>query len=58
MLKSITGYDDIGIEPKGKNKFILPKEEVPDRVTVCNNVPIFKEGFDEIYYKEQYYLNS
>lgn len=47
MLKSITGYDDIGIEPKGKDKFILPKEEVPDMVTVCNNIPIFKEGFDE-----------
>ena len=47
MLKSITGYDDIGIEPKGKDKFILPKEEVPDMVTVCNNIPRFKEGFDE-----------
>lgn len=47
ILKAITGYDDIGIEPKGKDKYILPKEEVPDMVTVCNNVPIFKEGFDE-----------
>ena len=47
MLKAITGYDDIGIEPKGKDKYILPKEEVPDMVTVCNNIPRFKEGFDE-----------
>lgn len=47
LLKSITGYDDIGIEPKGKDKYILPKEEVPDMVTVCNNIPRFKEGFDE-----------
>ena len=47
MLKAITGYDDIGIEHKGQDKYILPKEEVPDMVTVCNNVPIFKEGFDE-----------
>lgn len=47
MLKAITGYDDIGIEPKGKDKYILPKEEVPDMITVCNNIPRFKEGFDE-----------
>ncbi len=47
MLKAITGYDDIGIEHKGKDKYILPKEEVPDMVTVCNNMPRFKEGFDE-----------
>lgn len=47
MLKAITGYDDIGIEHKGKDKYILPKEEVPDMVTVCNNIPRFKEGFDE-----------
>lgn len=47
MLKSITGYDDIGIEPKGKDKYILPKEEVPDMITVCNNIPKFREGFDE-----------
>ena len=47
MLKAITGYDDIGIEHKGQDKYILPKEEVPDMVTVCNNVPRFKEGFDE-----------
>lgn len=47
MLKAITGYDDIGIEPKGKDKYILPKEEVPDMVTVCNNIPRFKEGFDD-----------
>ena len=47
MLKAITGYDDIGIEHKGKDKYILPKAEVPDMVTVCNNIPRFKEGFDE-----------
>ena len=47
MLKSITGYDDIPIEPKGKDKVILPKEEVPDFLTVCNNIPVFKDGFEE-----------
>lgn len=47
MLKAITGYDDIGIEHKGQDKYILPKEEVPDMVTVCNNIPRFKEGFDD-----------
>lgn len=47
MLKSITGYDDIPIEHKGQDKYTLPKEEVPDMITVCNNIPRFKEGFDE-----------
>lgn len=47
MLKSITGYDDIPIEHKGMDKYTLPKEEVPDMITVCNNTPRFKEGFDE-----------
>ena len=47
LLKSITGYDDIPIEFKGKDKSILPKEEVPDMVTVCNNIPRFKDGFDD-----------
>lgn len=47
MLKSITGFDDIPIEPKGKDKIMLPKEEVPDFVTVCNNIPVFKDGFEE-----------
>ena len=47
LLKSITGYDDIPIEPKGQDKRILPKEEVPDMVTICNNIPRFKDGFDD-----------
>lgn len=47
MLKSITGFDDIPIEPKNKDKMILPKEEVPDFITVCNNIPVFKDGFEE-----------
>lgn len=47
LLKSITGYDDIQIEFKGKDKETLPKEEVPDMVTVCNNIPRFKDGFDD-----------
>lgn len=47
MLKSITGYDDIPIEPKGKDKIILPKEEVSDFITVCNNIPVFIDGFEE-----------
>lgn len=47
MLKSITGYDDIPIEHKGKDKYMIPKEEVPDMILVCNNVPKFKEGIEE-----------
>ena len=47
MLKSITGYDDIPSEHKGKDKGMIPKEEVPDMILVCNNVPKFKNGFEE-----------
>lgn len=47
MLKSITGYDDIPVEPKGKDKYTIPKEEVPDMVVVCNNFPKFKDGIEE-----------
>lgn len=47
MLKSITGYDDIPVEPKGKDKYLIPKEEVPDMIVVCNNLPKFKDGIEE-----------
>ena len=47
MLKSITGYEDVPSEPKGKPKYMIPKEEVPDMILVCNNVPKFKDGIDE-----------
>ena len=47
MLKSITGYDDIPVEPKGKDKYTIPKEEVPDMIVVCNNFPKFKDGIEE-----------
>lgn len=46
LLKAITGYDDIPIEFKGQDKSVLPKEEVPDFLTVCNNFPRFAKGFD------------
>ena len=47
LLKQITGYDDIPVEPKGKNKYMIPKEEVPDMILVCNNMPEFKNGIEE-----------
>ena len=46
LLKAITGFDDIPIEFKGKDKSNLPKEEVPQMLTVCNNAPKFADGFD------------
>ena len=49
MLKSITGYDDIVVEPKGKDKYIIPKDEVPDMILVCNNIPKFKEGIEDAF---------
>ena len=47
LLKQITGYDDVAIEPKGKDKYMIPKEEVPDMILVCNNIPKFKNGIEE-----------
>lgn len=47
MLKAITGYDDIPVEPKGKDKYMIPRDEVPDMVLVCNNIPKFKDGIEE-----------
>jgi len=47
MLKSITGYDDVPVEPKGKDKYMIPKEEVPDMILVCNNIPQFEDGIEE-----------
>lgn len=46
MLKSITGYDDVPVEPKGKDKYMIPKEEVPDMILVCNNIPKFEDGIE------------
>ncbi len=47
LLKAITGYDDIPVEPKGKDKYMIPRDEVPDMVLVCNNIPKFKDGIEE-----------
>lgn len=47
LLKAITGYDDIPVEPKGKDKYMIPRDEIPDMVLVCNNIPKFKDGIEE-----------
>lgn len=49
ILKSITGYDDIVVEPKRKDKYIIPKDEVPDMILVCNNILKFKEGIEDAF---------
>ena len=46
LLKQITGYDDIPCEPKGKDKYMIPKDEVPDMILFCNNIPDFADGFE------------
>lgn len=46
MLKSITGYDDVPAEPKGRDKYMIAKEEVPDMILVCNNMPKFEDGIE------------
>lgn len=44
LLKQATGYEDVMVEPKGKDHIIIPKEEVPHMILTCNEIPKFKEG--------------
>lgn len=49
LFKQTTGYEDLMVEPKGKDHLIIPKEEVPHQILACNTMPPFKEGVaDEI----------
>lgn len=41
-FKTISGNEDIAVNPKFKSKFTLPAKEVPKTIIVCNNIPRFK----------------
>ena len=43
LIKQITGNDPLQVNPKHVNPFVLPKEEVPKTIVVCNNIPFFKK---------------
>lgn len=42
LIKQITGNDPLQVNPKHADPFVLPKEEVPKTIIICNNIPIFK----------------
>lgn len=47
-LKKLIGNEDIGVNPKYKPPYIIPKEEVPKTVLIANNIPRFKTKSDII----------
>ena len=42
LIKQITGNDPLQVNPKYKDPFVLPKEEVPKSVLISNTLPHFK----------------
>ena len=41
-IKSASGDDDIVVEKKGEDTFILPADQVPKTIVMCNDMPIFQ----------------
>ena len=42
FIKQLTGNEEIQVNPKHKDPYILPKEEVPKTMMVCNAMPRFR----------------
>lgn len=42
FIKQLTGNEEIQVNPKHKDPYILPKEEVPKTMMICNSIPLFK----------------
>lgn len=42
LIKQITGNDPLQVNPKHMPPFVLPKEEVPKTILICNTLPRFK----------------
>lgn len=42
FIKQLTGNEEIQVNPKHKDLYILPKEEVPKTMMICNSIPLFK----------------
>lgn len=40
-IKQMTGNDPLQVNPKYKDAFVLPKEEVPKTIIICNTIPYF-----------------
>lgn len=42
LIKQITGNDSLQVNPKHVDPFVLPKEEIPKSIVICNSLPHFK----------------
>ena len=42
FIKQLTGNEEIQVNPKHKDPYILPKEEVPKTMMICNSIPQFR----------------
>ena len=40
-IKQMTGNDPLPVNPKYKDPYVLPKEEVPKTIIICNSIPYF-----------------
>lgn len=43
FFNKVMGYDDIPCNPKFKDPYMLPKDEVPKTMLICNNIPKFRD---------------
>lgn len=48
FIKQITGNEQMQVNPKYKNPYVLPKEEVPKTMLICNSIPRFKVYKEEL----------
>ena len=48
MIKQISGYEDIYVNPKGKPSYSLNKDYVPKNIVIANNLPVFKNIQDNL----------
>ena len=42
FIKQLTGNESVQVNPKGKPQYILPKDEVPKTMLICNTIPSFR----------------
>lgn len=43
LIKQLTGNDPLQVNPKHVDPFVLPPEEVPKSILICNSLPHFKK---------------
>lgn len=43
LIKQLSGYDSISINPKGKDSITIPREEVAKMILVANAIPVFRK---------------